>query len=124
MVTAHYSKNHRGQGLMACCACLETFPISRLSQHILKDHHAPGKPPKPKKEKGAGPGRPKGPKGPKGQKIITYDKSCPICLSKFKCVSERDNCIKRHRESMSSLDVAVSCPTCGNDVQKLVSTTT
>jgi len=122
MATQHWSKNHRGGGESVCCACLEVLPISRLSRHILKSHHAPSKPARePRAPKGDGSGGQRGrPKGAKGDpKVISYDQKCPVCLSKYKCASERDNCLKRHRESMSDLDASVSCPACQVEVGKM-----
>ena len=90
MATQHWSKNHRGGGESVCCACLEVLPISRLSRHILKSHHAPSKPARePRAPKGDGSGGQRGrPKGAKGDpKVISYDQKCPVCLSKYKCAS-------------------------------------
>ena len=90
MATQHWSKNHRGGGESVCCACLEVLPISRLSRHILKNHHAPSKPARePRVPKGDGIGGQRGrPKVAKGEpKVISYDQKCPVCLSKYKCAS-------------------------------------
>ena len=55
----------------------------------------------------------------RGVRLVMQFSKFVILSTRIFFFQERDNCLKRHRESMSDLDASVSCPACQVEVGKM-----
>jgi len=117
-VTNHFFTKHAGDDTTCCCECMELVKVSKLSRHIVVNHHHMDTAMRPKEgivnKQVVKKAKKDGPKEP----LIKTIHTCKVCLLKFKCHSSLQNCMKRHQEEMD-LNANVECPLCNLQLQKL-----
>jgi len=115
-LTQHFSKSHHSvsydlkkREVNCCVFCLRIIPVSSMVRHVAREHHRS-----------------------RWQPSIDYKNDpdyarklqrCLICWKWHKCNADHQNCMKRHRQCLSDLNMDVDCPICHQQVAKMKLTT-